>query len=80
MKGNKYTIKVINYDTNESYVDFQVYSDDYSPKYRLWLFDRVNQVQKEIDESEMQYDVTIYGKTEPDAEFLTYTYTIYKKE
>lgn len=80
MNGYKYTIKVENYDTNESYVDFQIYSADYNVANEARFGTNVNRIEKEIKESEMEYDRTIYGKKDDNGEFLTYTYTIYKRD
>lgn len=80
MKGYKYTIRIENYDTNESYIEYQVYSHDYNEINLNYFCGNINRVEKEINESEMQYDRTIYGKKDDSGEFLTYTYTIYRGE
>lgn len=80
MKGYKYTIKVENYDTNENYVDFQIYSAEYSDLEIGRFGTRVNKIEKELKEAEMSYDRTIYGRKDDNGEFLTYTYTIYKRD
>lgn len=80
MKGYKYTIKIENYDTNESYIEYQTYSNEYNEMYRTMLSNRVAQVDKDIQESEMTYDCTIYGRSDENAEFITYTFTIFKRD
>ena len=80
MKGYKYTIKIENYDTNDSYIEFQTYSNEYNEMCRTMLLNRVAQVDKDIQESEMSYDRMIYGRKDDNGEFLTYTFTIYKRD
>lgn len=80
MKGYKYTIKIDNYDTNESYVDFSIHSMEDNDHYRTIFEDRLNQVNKEIEESEMPYDYTIYGRSDANGAFYNHTYTIYKRD